>query len=205
MEIQVHGALVEILGVGVLLRGASGIGKSECALELVQRGYRLVADDVVRIGVLPSDPSSATDAEQGGEYLVGRAPELIRHYMEIRGIGLLCVPDLYGADSVLLEARIDLVCRLERWQEAVAYERIGLDRETELIGGVAVASLVLPVRPASSMATLVEVAARDHQQRMSGVNAAKRIDERLRGETSASNEMGKPDEDGQGPVRGVDQ
>jgi HPr kinase/phosphorylase len=189
LEIQVHGALVEILGVGVLLRGASGIGKSECALELVQRGYRLVADDVVRIDVTRSESHEPPT-------LVGRAPELIRHYMEIRGIGLVCVPDLYGPASVLLEARIDLVCRLERWQEDVAYERIGLERPTESIAGVDVSSLVLPVRPASNMATLVELAARDHVQRMAGVNAAKRLDERLRGETRAAAEGRKTEEGG---------
>jgi HPr kinase/phosphorylase len=193
VEIQVHGALVEILGVGVLLRGASGIGKSECALELVQRGYRLVADDVVKIQAL------APEAEGGQPVLVGRAPELIRHYMEIRGIGLVCVPDLYGPDSVLLEARIDLVCRLEHWQQGVAYERIGLERETELLGEIEMPTLVLPVRPAGSMATLVELAARDHLQRQAGVNAAQRLDDRLRAETLAATESGKRDDE---PPRG---
>jgi len=193
LEIQVHGGLVEILGVGVLLRGASGIGKSECALELVQRGYRLVADDVVKIDVV------APEQEGGAPVLLGRAPELIRHYMEIRGIGLVCVPDLYGPDSVLLEARIDLVCRLERWQEGAAYERIGLERETELLGEIAMPTVVLPVRPARSMATLVEVAARDHLQRLAGVNAAQRLDDRLRAETLAAAESGKRDDE---PPRG---
>jgi len=187
LEIQVHGALVEILGVGVLLSGASGIGKSECALELVHRGYRLVADDVVRIDVIQPEH------EGGKPILVGRSPELIRHYMEIRGIGLVCVPDLYGPDSVLFDARIDLVCRLERWQEDATYERVGLDRTKESLGGVPIPTLVLPVRPASSMATLVEVAARDHLQRRSGVNAAKRLDDRLRAEALSAVDAGKGD------------
>lgn len=170
MESQVHGALVDVLEVGVLLRGPSGIGKSECALELVHRGHRLVADDVVRL-------ERSSDGQ-----LVGTAPELIRHYMEIRGIGLLHIPDLYGPDSVRLEARVDLVCHLERWREGAEYERVGLERPAEMLAGVEVPSLVLPVRPAGNMATLIEVAARDLLQRRAGVSAPKRLDDRVRGE-----------------------
>ena len=168
MEIQAHGALIEVLDVGVLLLGPSGIGKSECALELVRRGHRLVADDVVRIR-----------RESGGR-IVGRSPEVIRHYMEIRGIGLLSLPDLYGPESVLLETSVDLVCRLEKWREGAAYERVGIDRPMEEVAGVKVPVFVLPARPAGSMATLVEVAVRDHLQRRAGVNAAARLDARLR-------------------------
>lgn len=171
MEFQVHGALVEALDVGVLVRGPSGVGKSECALELVQRGHRLVADDIVRLRVQSYD---------SGDVLVGRAPELIRHYIEIRGIGLLHVPDLYGEDAVRMERRVDLICDLEPWREGVEYERIGLDRPREVLGGVALPRLTLPVRPARNMATLVEVAIRDHRQRRSGVNAARRLDDALR-------------------------
>lgn len=169
MEFQVHGALVQVLGVGVLLRGPSGVGKSECALELVHRGHRLVADDVVRI----------RDCEGGEPGLLGRAPDLIRHYMEIRGIGLLYIPDLYGPDSVSMEARIELICHLEQWREEADYERVGLERPSELLAGVAIPKLVLPVRPARSMATLVEVAVRDQLQRRRGINAALRLDEQL--------------------------
>ncbi len=178
MEFQVHGALVEALDVGVLLRGASSIGKSECALELVQRGHRLVADDIVRLSTRPG--------ESGSDELIGRAPALIRHYIEIRGIGLLHVPDLYGLDAVREERRVDLICDLEPWREDVEYERIGLDRPREEIGGVAIPHLTLPVRPARSMATLVEVAVRDHLQRRSGVNAAKRLDEAMRSQASGA-------------------
>jgi len=131
MEIQAHGALIDVLDVGVLLLGKSGVGKSECALELVSRGHRLVADDVVRIRSVPGETG-----EPGT--LVGQAPERIRHYMEIRGIGLLYIPELYGADSVRAEATIDLLCRLEVWQEGVEYERIGLERPRELLAGVSV-------------------------------------------------------------------
>lgn len=165
---QAHGVLVDVLDVGVLLLGPSGIGKSECALELVTRGHRLIADDVVRI-------HRAADGR-----LRGSAPELIRHYMEIRGIGLLHIPDLYGPDSVCLESPIDLICHLERWRENAEYERVGLERPTEKLTGVELPSLVLPVRPASSMATLVEAAARDHHQRAQGTSAAERFDAQMR-------------------------
>ena len=178
MEIQTHGGLIEVLEVGVLLLGPSGVGKSECALELVSRGHRLVADDVVRIRRVDAEVGDS-NGPQGR--LRGSAPELIRHHLEIRGIGLLYVPELYGPDAVLDEASIDLLCRLEPWDEAAEYERIGLDRKREEIAGVPLPSLVLPVRPARNMATLVEVAVRDHLQRRSGVNAARRLDERLRG------------------------
>jgi HPr kinase/phosphorylase len=167
-EFQAHGALVEVQGVGILLLGPSGIGKSECALELVMRGHRLVADDVVRVH---------RDADGR---LVGTGPELIRHYMEIRGIGIVHVPELFGTDSVRQEVDVDLVCRLERWREDAEYERLGLDRPSEPILEVAVPCLLLPVRPAGNMATLVELAARDHLQRRSGESAASRLDALLR-------------------------
>jgi HPr kinase/phosphorylase len=108
--------LVEVLGVGVLIRGPSGIGKSETALELVARGHRLVADDVVRIERLEDGSPS------------GFAPEIIRHHIEIRGIGILYVPDLYGAEAVRDSARIGVVCRLEHWREGAEYERVGFSR-----------------------------------------------------------------------------
>lgn len=168
MEIQAHGALVEVLEVGVLLLGPSGIGKSECALELVTRGHRLVADDVVRIR-----------REEDGR-LVGSAPALIRHYVEIRGLGLLSIPELFGPDAIRDEAALGLVCRLERWREEADYERVGIERQTEEILGVPLPSLLLPLRPAGSMATLVEVAARDWLRRRAGSNAARTLDERVR-------------------------
>ncbi len=175
MEIQAHGALIDVLDVGVLLLGNSGIGKSECALELVSRGHRLVADDVVRIRRVEA-------ADGGTPVLVGTAPERIRHYMEIRGIGLLYIPELYGAEAVREESSVDLVCRLEVWQEGADYERIGIDRPREAVAGVSLPALVLPVRPARNMATLVEVAVRDHLRRRAGSNAAERLDARLRAE-----------------------
>jgi len=170
MTVSVHGAFLEVFGVGAALLGPSGIGKSECALELLNRGHRLVADDVIEM-----------TPESGGR-LVGRAPARIRHYMEIRGIGIFCVPELFGADSVRDEMTVDLICRLERWREGVAYERVGLERPEEELAGIRLPSLTLPARPGGSMATVVELAAREHLQRRSGVNAAARLDQRLREE-----------------------
>lgn len=170
VESQLHGALIDVLGLGVLLRGPSGIGKSECALELVSRGNRLVADDVVLLR-----------RNESGR-LVGTAPKLIRHYLEIRGIGLLYVPDLFGEQSVCEEAEVSLLCNLEQWREDAVYDRVGLERSIQEIAGVQIPSLVLPVRPAASLATLVEVAARDQRLRVRGENAAERLDARLRGQ-----------------------
>jgi HPr kinase/phosphorylase len=166
--------------VGVLLLGASGIGKSECALELVSRGHRLVADDVVCV-------SRTHDAR-----LLGHAPPLIRHFMEIRGIGLLYIPELFGPESVREESEIHLVCRLERWREDASYERVGHERPTEEILGLGRPALLLPVRPAGNMATLVEVAARDSQLRRTGPSAARRMDERFQGVARGERQCGEP-------------
>jgi HPr kinase/phosphorylase len=159
---------VEIGGVGVLLLGPSGVGKSECALELVQRGHRLVADDVVELERLPADT------------LRGRAPKALRHFMEIRGLGILSVADLFGPESIREEARVDLICRLDDRGEPCDYERVGAERPTELLAGVPIPRVVLPARLAGSMATIVEIAARDHTLRTRGVNAAERLDAQLR-------------------------
>jgi HPr kinase/phosphorylase len=169
VESQVHGALVEVLGVGVLILGPSGIGKSETALELIARGHRLVADDVVRIERLEDGSPS------------GSAPEIIRHHIEIRGIGILYVPDLYGGEAVRDSARIGVVCRLEHWREGADYDRVGFSRATEAVAGAEVPVILLPVRPSANMATLVEVAIRDHLHRCAGADsAASRLDQRLR-------------------------
>ncbi len=167
---SVHGALLDVHGVGVLLLGPSGIGKSECALELVYRGHRLVADDVVDL------------SRTGSDRVVGSAPERVRHYMEIRGLGIICVPDLFGRESVRDEIQIELLCRLQKWEDGAEYERLGLDRATEMLAGVEVPRFILPARPGGSMATIVDVAAREHRQRCAGVNAAMRLDAALRSE-----------------------
>jgi HPr kinase/phosphorylase len=170
VETRAHGALVEVLNVGVLLLGPSGVGKSECALELIQRGHRLVADDVVLLR-----------RDEDGRVL-GSAPELIRHHVEIRGIGIVFVPDLFGPDSVRDECELGLICRLESWRDGAQYERVGLERPTETWLGVVLPALLLPARPAGSMATLVEVAVREHLLRGRGVSAVDRLEARLRAE-----------------------
>jgi len=165
---KVHGALVEVNGVGVLLRGPSGVGKSETALELVVRGGRLAADDVVELF-----------RGEGGQ-LLGKSPELIRHHLEIRGVGIVYVPELYGPDAVCDEAPVDLVCRLEPWQQGADVERIGLDRPTETLLDVARPVYRLPVRPSANMALLVDVAVREHRARRDSPSAAERLDVRIR-------------------------
>jgi HPr kinase/phosphorylase len=161
---------VDVDGVGVLLLGRSGIGKSECALELISRGHRLVADDIVELR-----PS-------GDGRVIGSAPERVRHYMEIRGLGIVFIPDLFGPEGVREEMPVELVCQLEKWTEGAEYERVGLERASQSIGGVQVPRVILPARPGGSMATVIELAARDQRQRAAGVNAADRLDARLRRE-----------------------
>jgi len=166
---QIHGALVDVRGTGVLLLGASGLGKSETALELVTRGHRLVADDVVRL---------ETRADGG---LDGRAPELIRHHLEVRGIGIVDLARLYGEAAVAERVRLDLVCRIVPWKEGLVSERVGLDRPRETVAGHALPAVVLPARPSGNLATLVDLAVRDHQDRQAGgESAAHRLDERVK-------------------------
>jgi HPr kinase/phosphorylase len=163
---RVHGSLVEVAGVGVLLLGKSGIGKSECALELVMRGHRLVADDVVLLG---SDENGAP---------LGWSPELVRHYLELRGIGIVHVPSLFGERAVLDRARVELVIQLEAWG-AGEVERVGLEQRFERLAEFDIASLHLPVAPGRNIASLVEVAARNHLLRQKGKSGAAELDERV--------------------------
>ena len=171
---RVHGSLCAVAGVGVLLLGKSGIGKSECALELVMREHRLVADDVVLLAPLPG----------GG--LEGTADALIRHYMELRGIGIIHVPSLFGAHSVVERHSIDLVVLLEAWGSGEV-ERVGIETERIELGGVEVPAIHLPVAPGRNLASLVEVAARNHLLRRQGRSPAADLDARvlakLRGDT----------------------
>jgi HPr kinase/phosphorylase len=193
---QIHGSLVEVLGIGVLILGRSGVGKSECVIELVRRGQRLVADDVVRLRteIVPKsgDADRAVESwgdssgEEGGEahrrILVGWSPAHIRHFIEVRGLGLMSVADLFGPEATLDECEVGFVVRLEEWGMGVQFERIGLEREREVFLDVAIPTVRLPVHAASNLATLVELAIRDWRLRLKGVNAAKRLDERLRAE-----------------------
>jgi HPr kinase/phosphorylase len=154
------GSTVDILGVGVLIRGASGIGKSECVLGLIERGYSLVSDDVTRITSLE------------GRELMATAPELTRNHIEVRGIGIINVASVFGIGSIRIEKRLDLVVTLKDWQEVEAVDRIGLDREFYGILGLQVPHLTIPVRPGRDMARLIEVAAMDQKLKGLGHNSA---------------------------------
>lgn len=171
-RITKHGVLVEVYGEGILILGESGVGKSETALELVKRGHRLVADDVVEIRKV-SDRS-----------LVGTSPDIIRHFIEIRGIGILDVKHLYGVGSVKVTENINLVINLEVWDEKKNYDRLGLVEEYTDILGNSVPSLKIPVRPGRNLAIIVEVAAMNNRQKNMGYNAAKVLNDRVLGEIS---------------------
>jgi HPr kinase/phosphorylase len=162
-----HGVLVDVLGLGVLMIGESGIGKSECALELIRLGHRLVSDDVVDV------------RRRGGAIVIGTCPPLTRHHMELRGIGLINVRDLFGVTATRTSKRVELVVKLERWDPSREYERLGLDETFEDILGVPIASVCMPVAPGRNLAILVEVAVRNHLLRTRGEHAAGRLAARL--------------------------
>jgi len=161
------GSMVDILGVGVLIRGASGIGKSECVLGLIERGYSLVADDVTRITSLE------------GRELMATAPELTRNHMEVRGIGIIDVAKVFGIGSIRIEKRLDLVVTLKDWHDVEEVDRIGLDREFYEILGLPVPHVTIPVRPGRDMARLIEVAAMDEKLKGLGQNSALDFNARL--------------------------
>ena len=161
-----HGVLLDIYGEGVLITGESGVGKSETAIELVKRGHRLVADDAVEI-------------RRVSNQLIGKAPELIRHYIELRGIGVIDVQQLFGMSAVKLESQIDFVIYLERWQEDKFYDRLGLDEEKVDILGMQLPILTIPVQPGRNLAAIVEVAAMNNRAKKYGYNAAKTLVETL--------------------------
>lgn len=162
-----HGVLVDVYGVGILLIGSSGIGKSETALELVKRGHRLIADDAVEI------------RQTAENRLVGSAPELIRHLLEIRGLGIINVMTLFGAGAVRDFKKISLVMRLEVWREDRQYERLGLDEEKMTIIDTDLPLLTIPVRPGRNLAVIIEVAAMNFRLKRMGYNAAVQFTEQL--------------------------
>ncbi len=162
-----HGVLVEVYGEGVLLLGDSGVGKSETAIELVKRGHRLIADDAVEIKRV-----SATT-------LVGRAPEIIRHYVELRGIGIVDVRRLFGMGSIKETEKIDMVINLEPWQQGKMYDRFGLEEQTTEILGIHVPTIVIPVCPGRNLSVVIEVAAMNNRQKRMGYNTAEEFNKRL--------------------------
>ena len=162
-----HGGLVEVYGEGMLLLGDSGIGKSETAIELVKRGHRLIADDAVEIKRV-SDRT-----------LLGSAPEIIRHYIELRGIGIVDVRRLFGIGAVKDTERIDMVIQLENWVEGKMYDRMGMDEERITILGIEVPSITIPVRPGRNLAIILEIAAMNNRQKKMGYNTAEEFNKKL--------------------------
>lgn len=163
----IHGVLCDVYGVGMLITGTSGIGKSETALELVKRGHRLVADDAVEI------------RQTSDNQLHGTAPELIRHLLEIRGVGIINAMTLFGAGAVRNNKRITLVVRLENWQQDKQYDRLGLDEETTRIIDTDVPLVTIPVRPGRNLAVIIEVAAMNYRLKQMGLNAALQFTNKL--------------------------
>ena len=165
--ISIHGVLVDVYGEGILIMGESGIGKSEAALELIKRGHRLITDDVVEIHKVSDDT------------LVGTSPEITRHFIELRGIGIIDVKTLYGVESVKETQNIDLVIKLEEWDKDKEYDRLGLNEEyTEFLGNKVVCHSI-PIRPGRNLAIIVESAAVNHRQKKMGYNAAQELYRRV--------------------------
>jgi HPr kinase/phosphorylase len=162
----IHGVLLEVIGVGVLLSGRSGIGKSECALDLVLRGHRFVADDVIHVDKL------------GPATLVGHGDDLTGHYMEIRGLGIINVRDLFGATATTRMKKIEFAVRIEEWDPSREYDRLGLDDGTIEILGVRLPSVLVPISPGRNLATIVEVAVRNHLLKQLGIHSAREFVER---------------------------
>ncbi len=162
-----HGVLVEVYGEGVLMMGESGVGKSETAIELVKRGHRLVADDAVEIKKVSS------------KTLVGSSPDIIRHFVELRGIGIIDVKEIFGIGAVKATENINLVINLEPWIEGKQYDRLGMEEEFTEIMGISVPSLTIPVKPGRNLAIIIEVASMNNRQKRMGYNAAVELNNRL--------------------------
>ena len=165
-----HGVLVEVYGEGLLLLGDSGVGKSETAIELVKRGHRLIADDAVEI------------KRVSAKRLVGEAPAIIRHYVELRGIGIVDVRRLFGMGAVKNSEGIDLVINLEPWVQGKMYDRLGLDSQTMDILGIEIPSITIPVKPGRNLAIILEIAAMNNRQKKMGYNTAEEFNRKLMGQ-----------------------
>ena len=162
-----HGVLVEVYGEGILLLGESGVGKSETAIELIKRGHRLIADDAVEV------------RRVSNKSLVGTAPDNIRHFIELRGIGIINASRIFGAGAVKITEKIDLIINLEIWDVNKVYDRMGLDNQTTEILGLDIPSLTIPVKPGRNLAVIIEVAAMNSRQKKLGYNAAQDLLKRL--------------------------
>ena len=171
------GSMVDILGVGVIIRGESGIGKSESVLALIERGYSLVADDVTKVTLVD------------GHEVVGTSADLTRDHMEVRGIGIINVAAMFGVKSIRKEKRVDLVISLKPWEEVADVDRLGMDQEFVKILGVDIPHITIPVRPGRDLARLIEVAAFHAKLKMSGYNPAKELNDRLISQMSGGSKL----------------
>lgn len=189
---RMHGVLVDIFEVGVLLLGKSGIGKSECALELVMRGHRLVADDVVEFDYRPPG------------MVFGEAARLLRHHIEVRGLGILNIKDLYGVTAVRERKRLDLIVMLELWREDVEYDRIGLEDERREVLGVPIRQVCLPVRPGRNMSSIIEIAARHELSRRAGHNPARRLVDQIDAGIESGNAEQDEEQDSLGGIHATE-
>ena len=175
-QTTLHGSLADVYGVGLLFVGKSGVGKSECVLDLVERGHRLVADDLVLV------------SRRGNEILIGKGHDRQRHHMEIRGIGIIDIRTLFGIRAIRLQKRIEVIVHLEQWDLEREYGRTGLERDSTNILGVEVPRLTVPVNPGKNITVVSEVIAMNHLLRYAGVDAAATFDERLRDEMKTTGE-----------------
>lgn len=175
-RMTMHGVFVEVYGEGLLILGDSGIGKSETAIELVKRGHRLIADDAVEIKKV-----SATT-------LVGSAPEIIRHYIELRGIGIVDVRRIFGMGAVKLTERVDFIINLELWEQGKFYDRFGMDTVYTELMGIKIPSTIIPVKPGRNLAVIIEIAAMNNRQKKMGYNTAVEFNKKLIGEMTDDKE-----------------
>ncbi|UCD70648.1 MAG: HPr(Ser) kinase/phosphatase [Syntrophobacterales bacterium] len=175
---SVHGVLLDVFGVGVLILGRSGIGKSECALDLIMRGHRLVADDMVHIRKMP--PST----------ILGSGFDLVKHHMEIRGLGIIDIRSLFGVEAIRQGKKVDLVAELVEWQ--VDYDRLGLEEQRYLICGIELPMVRIPVTPGRNLATIIEVAAKNHLLKGMGYHAATELDRKLTEKIASKGRRDKP-------------
>ncbi|MBQ1977112.1 MAG: HPr(Ser) kinase/phosphatase, partial [Clostridia bacterium] len=169
-----HGVLVEVYGEGVLMLGDSGVGKSETAIELIKRGHRLIADDAVEL------------RRVSAKTIVGSAPEIIRHYIELRGIGIVDVRRLFGMGAVKDSERIDMIINLENWVQGKMYDRLGLEAEYTDIMGISIPTTTIPVRPGRNLAIIIEIAAMNNRQKRMGYNTAEEFNKKLMGNMGLS-------------------
>jgi HPr kinase/phosphorylase len=166
-KITIHGTFVDVYGIGILIIGKSGIGKSEISIELIKRGHRLVADDLIEVTKLADDR------------LEGKGLSIVQHHMEIRGIGIIDVRNLFGVGAVRDEQKVELVVHLEEWEKGKEYERLGLEDEYEDILGLKIPKIILPVRPGRNLSVIIEIAAMTHRLKAHGYNPAKELNKTI--------------------------